>query len=152
MYPYIIIPTNLASGTCKISLTTTNPAVINILIIAFIVWFILVKNFIKQPKITPAATPSIISNKIVNKTLPIDFYFNSAPELLIAIVEVTENSVILNTSLKLEAASNVKGMPFAIPKPLTYKFIKQGTNTAGLTAPKTDPRQRAKLKGISNQA
>lgn len=102
-----------------------------------------------NPKTIPAAIPPIISKAITNKIFPTESPFPASVSFL-AIVEVTENKVILKISLKLEAAIKIKGIPFLIPYPLTYKFIIQGTKTAGETAPIIDPKVKANFNSISN--
>lgn len=60
----------------------------------------------------------------------------------------TPNTVIAMISSKEEAAIRVVGIPFSTPYPYFYNNIQEGTRIAGDTAPKQNP--KAKAKGIGS--
>lgn len=62
----------------------------------------------------------------------------------------TPNIVMAAISSKLDAAINVVGIPFLVPYCALCKAIQEGTSTAGLTAPKQNPRAIASNHGKSN--
>ena len=61
---------------------------------------------------------------------------------------ITPNIVIAIISSKLDAAIRVVGIPFATPNPFLWRIIKDGTSTAGDTAPIQNPKAIAIVQGI----
>lgn len=77
---------------------------------------------------------------------------SSEPPLAVLreIVRKTANIVIAMMSSNDEAAIRVVGIPFFTPYPLLWRIIIDGTNTAGLTAPRVYPWAKHNDHGMLN--